>query len=250
MSTTSDIASASTFGKGTQMNKDPGWRYLSAINRYNSLSGCNVLEVGCGNGAMTHLFATQAEHITAVDTDRDKLAQAQLRPNPGNVTFLHTDATRHLCHLAPYDMAIYTLSLHHIAPELMQTHILQTTKLLKQGAPILIIEPGESGTFMEIKKEFGAGSGDETEFCRAALSAITNLSGFTLDVCYSFDIDLTFSDETDFFRSKMPGYASLPEEKLTRLKHRLQEQRQKNGITLTAQRWLYRLQPPKIKPKS
>ncbi len=227
------------------MPNDKGQQYLQAIHNHTRLTGLKILEIGCGSGEMTRTFATEAAYITAVDSDHQKLEQAQAAIPFPNVTFRHTDEEKLIASDGPYDMAIYTLSLHHIAADNMHQHLLSVAAKLKPGAPILVIEPGESGSFMAIKKEFGAGSGDESELCRAALAALETLPGFTLNLRYTFNMNFHFADEDDFCRSKLPAADALPEQKLCRLKSLLAEQRQPEGIILTAQRWLYRLQPEK-----
>jgi 2-polyprenyl-3-methyl-5-hydroxy-6-metoxy-1,4-benzoquinol methylase len=41
-----------------------------------SFSGKHVLEIGCGDGRLTWLYADQAAHVTALDPDGDDIAVA------------------------------------------------------------------------------------------------------------------------------------------------------------------------------
>ncbi len=220
-----------------------GKQYLAAIRNNFPLINRNILEIGCGNGDMTRSFAEDAAHITAIDSDANKIHQAQAYVTPEHVKFLHSHNEEAINAYAPYDAAIYSLSLHHIPVWEMQKHLQETARRLSPGAPILVIEPGEGGSFMEIKKEFGAGSGDESPLCKAALDAMETLSGFTLTLRHSFSINFTFTDENDFYQSKLPNYNSLAKQKLNRLNSLLSSHRQANRIKLSAERWLYRLDP-------
>ncbi len=227
------------------MPVDKAQQYVAAINKHYPLTGLKILEIGCGDGDITRSLAAECAHITAVDTDQTKLQQARRTITMPHITFLHADDEEQLVRNGPYDVAVYTLSLHHIPAACMQKHLLQTAHRLKSKAPILVVEPGESGSFMTIKKEFGAGSGDESELCQAAFQAMTTLPGFTMDLQYSFEVEFFFADEKDFVRSKLPDAATLPAQKLCRLNSLLSANRRTDGIGLTAQRWLYRLHPEK-----
>ena len=41
-----------------------------------SFSGRRVLEIGCGDGRLTWLFADQTTHVVAIDPDSDDIARA------------------------------------------------------------------------------------------------------------------------------------------------------------------------------
>ena len=44
-----------------------------------NLTGQRVLEVGCGNGRITTHLAPHATHITAIDPNAERIAQAQAK---------------------------------------------------------------------------------------------------------------------------------------------------------------------------
>jgi len=225
------------------MIKDPCQHYLEAITSHVDLSGCAVLEIGCGTGDMTGGIAERATRVVASDSAVDRLNQARTNISQPNVTFLDAADLSAIRDAGPYDLAIYTLSLHHIPEQEMRAHLLATARLLTPGGTILAIEPGESGSFMEIKREFGAGSGDESPLCRAARSALVTLPGWTLALSCAFDIEFWFSDEEDFYRAKLPHYRDLSPSQQSRLRVFLERHRTATGINLQAQRWLYQLKP-------
>ncbi len=62
---------------------DPEKRELSRLLAYaGNLTGKNVLEVGCGNGRLTHQLAPHARHITGIDPNRERIAEARANTPP------------------------------------------------------------------------------------------------------------------------------------------------------------------------
>lgn len=58
---------------------DPEGNELAALLDFTgNLSGKQVLEVGCGDGRMTWLYAHQAAHVVGIDPDADSIADARL----------------------------------------------------------------------------------------------------------------------------------------------------------------------------
>ena len=62
---------------------DPEEREFEALlTLAGNLTGQRVLEVGCGNGRITTHLAPHAAHITAIDPDAERIAQAKAKLPP------------------------------------------------------------------------------------------------------------------------------------------------------------------------
>ena len=62
---------------------DPEEREFEALLALaGDLSGQRVLEVGCGNGRITTHLAPHAAHITAIDPNAERIAQAKAKLPP------------------------------------------------------------------------------------------------------------------------------------------------------------------------
>ncbi|MEA3543612.1 MAG: class I SAM-dependent methyltransferase [Thermodesulfobacteriota bacterium] len=217
---------------------DPGNKYIQAINSHTPLSGATILEIGCGNGQMTAEMAKFANKIVATDMNTAVLEQAKKHISAVNVDFLHTpDGTPDLP-ARSFDIVIYTLSLHHIPEDKMVENLHHSGRRLKDNGKIVVIEPGNGGSFLEVKKRFGAGSGDESREKKAAMTAMENMDGWALSQTHHFEVDFQFTDETDFFTNKLPGYQDMPAEKIIKLKNFLTQNTTSQGIILTSERYL------------
>ncbi len=215
---------------------DPDNKYIQAINSQTSLIGATILEIGCGSGRITKDIAKYATRIIATDLSLDILEQSKKNMTAENIEFIHTpDGTPDLP-AKSFDIVIYTLSLHHIPKDKMIDNLYHSGSLLKDNGQIVVVEPGNGGSFMEAKKRFGAGSGDESVEKQAALTAMKSLDGWTMSPTYQFDVDFLFTDETDFYTKKIPNYRDLSAQKLTELQFFLRNNRTSRGIILTSGR--------------
>ena len=217
---------------------DPDNKYIQIINSHAPLNGATILEIGCGNGRMTSDIANYAAKIVATDLDEAVLEQAKSNVSTKNVEFLYTpDGFANLPEQS-FDLVIYTLSLHHIPKDKMIDNLRHSGDLLKDGGVIIVVEPGDGGSFLEVKKRFGAGSGDEGPVKKAAIIAMQNLSGWYLSPTYRFEVDFLFTDEADFFTNKLPKYRDMPAEEIFELRKFLKKNTTNRGIILTSGRHL------------
>jgi ubiquinone/menaquinone biosynthesis C-methylase UbiE len=57
--------------------KDPTGTEARALAELADFDGKRVLEIGCGNGRMTFLYAEQAHEVLGVDVDEESIGQAR-----------------------------------------------------------------------------------------------------------------------------------------------------------------------------
>ena len=217
---------------------DPDNQYIQAINSHTPLTGATILEIGCGNGRITRDLAKYANKIVATDLNPTVLEKAKENITAKNIEFLYAADGIPNSPVNSFDIIIYTLSLHHIKKNEMADNLRRSGSLLKEGGKIAIIEPGNSGSFLEIKKRFGAGSGDENQEKLDAITAMKNLQGWTLGPTHHFDVAFQFTDENDFFRNKLPHYANMAASEISTLKKFLKKSSSDRGIILTSGRHL------------
>lgn len=224
------------------MKVDPHNNCIQAINVCAPLKNKDVLEVGCGNGRMTRDIASYANRVVATDVDQTRLHQAAQSLTLSNVELLHVAQGQADLEEASFDYVVYSLSLHHIPVAKMLDHLKHSTSLLKKSGKIIVIEPGNKGSFLTLKKHFGAGSGDEDPEKAAAIEAMVALDGWDLCPTYSFEIDFLFSDYDDFLTSKLPDHENLSRAKLAEIKTEVLKYQTAEGIVLSSERFINILQ--------
>ncbi|MEE4253249.1 MAG: class I SAM-dependent methyltransferase [Desulfuromusa sp.] len=217
---------------------DPDNQYIQAINSQIPLAGATVLEIGCGEGRITRDMAKYATRIVATDLNLAALEQAKKNTTAKNIEFLYSSDGIPDFPKNSFDTAIYTLSLHHIPKNKMVDNLCRSGSLLKNGGKIVVVEPGDGGSFMELKKRFGVGSGDESQERLDAIAAMQNFEGWTLFPTYHFEVAFQFADENDFFSNKVPNGSKMATEEIAELKKYLKKSSTDRGIILTSARRL------------
>ena len=220
------------------MIQDPTDRYIAAILSQSDLSGKNVLEIGCGKGRITRGLARHARYLVASDPDSAALVTARTTVAADNVDFMAAPAGMPDLPVGSFDVVIYTLSLHHIPIAEMSASLHKAAALLNNDGLIMVVEPGEKGSFTLAKERFGAGSGDERPAKEAAIRAMRTLDGWTMEEALYFYTLFQFDNEEDFFTTMLPGYRHQPEAFVNAVTAYLSLHRTANGIILDAERRL------------
>jgi len=230
--------------------QDPTNQYITTILSYCDLRGKEVLEIGCGKGRITRDLALHAKRVVATDPDAASLETARSVTAAGNIEFM----------LAPtgvpdlpdnsFDIAVYTLSLHHVPAAEMSDSLRSAAKLLHKDGIIIVVEPGDGGSFSEAKERFGAGSGDERPAKNAAIRAMHSLVGWTVEETVLFHTLFKFDNDEDFLANMLPACRQLPESYLNEVRSFLDQHRNDQGIILEAERRLNVLRPIKKREQS
>ena len=92
----------------------PDGMEIRLIERFTTLRGRRILEVGCGDGRLTFQYARAAAHVLAIDPDRPSIEDAldeQAWLGVPNVTFRVGSVERLPSRGAPFDVALFSWSL-------------------------------------------------------------------------------------------------------------------------------------------
>ncbi len=152
-------------------------RANKVINAANLAPGVTALELGCGTGLFTQMFAATGATIHANDISAE-LLEIAAKQNPG-VKFIHS-RFEDIPATMQYDAIIGSSVLHHleIAPSLAKSY-----ELLKPGGVIAFAEPNmlNPQVFAErtfLRKVLSSVSPDETAFVRWQLAKQLSSMGF------------------------------------------------------------------------
>ncbi len=145
-------------------------------------AGQRALEIGCGTGNFTEMFAKTGANIIAVDISPDLLEKARSRNLPSDQVQFIEQRFEDSESTGPFDSVIGSSVLHHLDIQPALTKIFQ---LLKPGGRLSFAEPNALNpqVFLErkfyfIKPIFGYVSPDETAFNRWALKKMMLDIGF------------------------------------------------------------------------
>ena len=220
------------------MIQDATNQYISTILSHCSLTGRDVLEIGCGKGRITRDLARHAGRVVASDPDPALLDAARKNVADDRVEFRHAPQGIPAFPPASFDVVIYTLSLHHVPLEEMPASLTRAAGMLREDGAIVVVEPGDGGSFTEAKERFGAGSGDERPARAAAICAMQNLEGWQMEETTLFRVQMHFDSEDDFFVTMLPDCRRQSESFLNEVRDFLHKHRTAGGIILDAGRRL------------
>ena len=220
------------------MLQDPTNQYIATIQSQCVISGKDVLEIGCGKGRISRDLALHAKRVMATDPDAAALETARATITADNVEFMLAPTGVPDLTAGSFDVVIYTLSFHHVPLTEMSDSLRQAAELLNKNGVIVVVEPGNGGSFTKAKERFGAGSGDERPAREAAIRAMHALKGWIVEETILFRTLFHFDDEEDFFASMLPGYRQQPLSFVNEVREFLRLHLTENGIILDADRRL------------
>jgi 2-polyprenyl-3-methyl-5-hydroxy-6-metoxy-1,4-benzoquinol methylase len=144
-------------------------------------SGIKVLEVGCGTGLFTEMFAASGAHLVAVDISGDLLEKARTRGLPTErVHFIEKQFEDCLVD-GPFDAVIGSSILHHLD---LDVAIPRIYELLRPGGLMVFAEPNMLNPQILLQKNIPwlkrllGDSPDETAFVRMLFRRLLMRAGF------------------------------------------------------------------------
>ncbi len=140
---------------------------------YNSelkLDGCNILDLGCGDGRHSVTMAGEGtgRTITAMEIDKVQLAKNLQTQTPDNLTYKYGSAAEIPADDASFDVVFMFRSMHHVPLELMAKAMNEVHRVLKPGGYAYFTEPVYDGELDEIWRIFH----DEKQMREAAFATI------------------------------------------------------------------------------
>ncbi len=152
--------------------------------------GMRVLEIGCGTGNFTEMFAESGAFIVAVDISSELLEIAKQRNLPENQVLFLNKRFEDCDLIGPFDAVIGSSVLHHLD---IKPALNKIRELLKPGGRMCFAEPNMMNpqvmvqkTIPWVKERLGD-SPDETAFFRWQLKKLLLEAGFRDIVISPFD---------------------------------------------------------------
>ena len=114
------------------------------------LDGARVIDIGCGEGWLTHLVAPKSVTTVGIDPSAIALERAHAANGDCNGSFIQASADDLPLDSASVDLAIFYNSLHHVPEAIQDKALAETARVLSPGGLLCIVEPEARGSCYEL----------------------------------------------------------------------------------------------------
>jgi SAM-dependent methyltransferase len=140
---------------------------LDVLARLVELEGRDLLDVGCGSGALVRELEGRGARATGLEITEGQLGDARAQ---GVGRFVVGRAEALPLADESVDAVVFMRSLHHVAEEAMIPALADARRVLRPGGTVYVAEPLAEGDFFELVSIVD----DETEVREAAQRAIAD----------------------------------------------------------------------------
>jgi SAM-dependent methyltransferase len=138
---------------------------LAVLGRLVQLDGSDVLDVGCGGGALVRQLAERGARATGLEISERQLGQAR---DHGGGRFVVGRAESLPLDDDSLDVVLFMRSLHHVPEPSMLPALVDARRVLRPGGVVYVAEPLVEGDYFELVSIVD----DETEVRAAAQRAL------------------------------------------------------------------------------
>jgi SAM-dependent methyltransferase len=150
---------------------------LTMLERLVGVSGCDVVDIGCGGGALVRALAARGARATGVEISEAQLATAVRDDGGSGAEYVVGLAQRLPLEDRSVDVVVFMRALHHVPPPDMPAALREARRVLRPGGVVYIAEPLTEGDFFELTSLVE----DEREVRAAAGRAIAAAGDAGLD---------------------------------------------------------------------
>ena len=172
---------------------------LELIRRLVPLAGARVIDIGCGDAALSRrlLAPGMAASVAALEVDRAQHAKNLAAPPVAGLAFHLAPADALPFADASFEVALMLKSLHHVPVARLDAALVEVARVLAPGGLLYVSEPVFAGPFNEVMRVFH----DEEAVRAAALEALHRAAARGVleaveERC--FDTPIAFRDFEDF----------------------------------------------------
>jgi hypothetical protein len=115
------------------------------------LAGRAALDIGCGDGKFTRFLARSGARATGLDVNPHVLVRARDTARDGGLDIAWVEGRAEDLPFADdsFDVVVFSNSLHHVAPAMMNRAIAESARVLRPGGELYVMEPVAEGAYFE-----------------------------------------------------------------------------------------------------
>lgn len=158
---------------------------LAMLERLVPPSGKDVVDVGCGGGALVRALIERGARVTGVEISESQMVEAIERDDGRGARYLVGRAERLPLEDASVDVVVFMRSLHHVPQADLGAALGEARRVIRPGGAVYVAEPLAEGAFFELTRMVD----DETEVRAEAQAALARASEAGLDRGTTVDYD-------------------------------------------------------------
>jgi SAM-dependent methyltransferase len=171
----------------------------SMLERLVAPAGKDVVDIGCGGGALVRDLAAAGARPIGVEISDEQLATARERDDGSGARYLVGRAEDLPLDDGTVDVVVFMRSLHHVPPDHLQDGLREARRVLRPDGAVYVAEPLAQGDFFALTSLVE----DELEVRRAAQAALADAGRVGLERAATIDYDVTIClDGVDAFRAR------------------------------------------------
>ena len=148
--------------------------------------GRDVVDIGCGQGALVRALAARGARVTGVEISEDQLAAAIELDDGAGAHYLVGRGERLPLGDASADIAVFMRTLHHVPPAEMAAALREARRVIRSDGAVYVAEPLAEGNFFELTRMVE----DEVEVRAAAQTALSQAAGAGLHRATTIDYEV------------------------------------------------------------
>lgn len=152
-------------------------------------SGKDIVDVGCGGGALVRALSDRGARMTGVEISESQMAGAVEHDDGRGTRYVVGRAERLPLDDASADIVVFMRSLHHVPLADLGAALAEARRVIRPGGAVYVAEPLAEGDFFELTRAVD----DETEVRAAAQAALAGASGAGLHREATVDYDVPVS---------------------------------------------------------
>ena len=169
---------------------------MAVLERLVQPAGKDVVDVGCGGGALVRALAARGARMTGVEISESQLAPAIRDDGGSGARYLIGRAERLPLEDSSVDVVVFMRALHHVPVADMLQALRESRRVLRPGGVVYVCEPLPEGDFYALTSLVE----DEREVRAAAQRAVAGAAEARLDrmSTLEYDVRLCLADVDAF----------------------------------------------------